>query len=617
MKKIAQVLLLTLAFPLYGRPITINNPADYHILDQFFRTMIKEEVFGYVLEGTKPLSALNIYPNNYLIFPHSRFFQWNILAEEAIEKWKQIAPEQKDFVFKIAEVFNHKFGGSYHELLFINRKKMQEIVDDNFDLFRLLLGPTIDNSSLAKFIADSPQPLDTIIKSNNTLMGILLGYGTHNSLMGGRLEEIEGSQGSLDLPPFSGDTLSQKAREKVDWNLQNYFLAAVESSTHDVAEKLFVKPGLGCVSLQEETEKITSQKEKVPLTLLKEKPTFILGAYRNKDNKKLFEIAQSSQKKIQILLSRPDLLEYVLEKITGEKPVINCSITSSNIRLPINGNGEAAVAEVVWQMAQELDKETIPTFIEAFCRCDPAENKKPKLRMVSGVLSGLKQAQSNLQVADAQLLTWCKTKDLKEIVPQGLYFECIKSGQGKSIDTSTDILVSYVIEDGLNHVLAAQHKSWIDLSQAIPAFAHGIKGMQEGETRKIYIHPKYGYGALTTLSPCVSLRAKVTLHQINAQAKGSLPPLTPIDLAWVNDPKFFEKVKEASYQNARYLGNLWGVWLNKSSDMDFFKLCNQLKQQAENKEERPLAKGKQRLCNRVFWNLITQVESRPEMKGQN
>src|ERR1700722_12124959 len=317
MKKMLQVVLLTLASSLYSTPITIDDPSDYYILDQFFRTMVKEEVFGYVLEGTKPLSALNIHPINYLMFPQSRFFKWNVFAEEAIERWSQMAPAQNSYVFKVVKGFNHKYGAPYHELLFINRLKMQEVVDSNLALFRFHLGPTIESPALAQFIADSPYSLDSIIKGNNTLIGILLGYGTHNSLMGARLEEIEGSHENLDLPPFSGDHLSQKAREKVDWNLQNYFLACTEGSSHAVSEKLVVQPGLGCSSLHEEMEKITSQKEEVPITLLKEQPTFIFGAYQNTSNTKLFERVRSSQNQIQTLLSRPDLLEYILEKITG------------------------------------------------------------------------------------------------------------------------------------------------------------------------------------------------------------------------------------------------------------------------------------------------------------
>lgn len=604
MKKIIQTLLLALVFPLYSTPIIINDPSDYHILDQFFRRMIKEEAFGYVLEGVKPLSALNQYPNNRLQFPHSRFFQWAVLTEEAIEKWHQLSPEQKEYVFKVTNVFNHEFG-SYHELLFINREKMKQTLDVNLALFRLLLGPTVESSSLAKFIADSRQSLNSIIKSNNTLMGILLGYGTHNSLMGGRVEEIEGAHGNLDLPPFSGDHLSQKAREQVDWDLQNYFLSRVEYSTPIIDKKLFIQPGLGCASIGEEEKLITSQKEALPACLLKEKPTFVFGAYRNTANEDLFAKAQSSQKCIQALLSKPDLLEYVLEKITGEKPVVNCNITpSQNMRLAIEGNAEEAVAEAMWQMVGELDKEMVPVFIDAFSRCDPANDKKPKMRIAPGILNGLKLARSNLQIADAQVLNWSKTKELKEIISQGLYIEKTKSGHGKFIDPFTDVLMSYVIEDGFGNIISAQHKCWIDLSQTIPAFAYGMKGMQEGETRKIYIHPKYGYGALTTLSPCVTLIAKVTLHQVNDQSTGNLPPLLPIDLNWINDSKFFEEVKEASYQDASYLGHLWGVWLSKSSDLSFSKLCNQLRQLAKNQVCKAISKDKEQLCNRVFWNLI-------------
>lgn len=604
MKQIIQALLLALAFPLYSTPITINDPLDYQILDQFFRKMIKEEAFGYVLEGNKPLSALNVYPNNHLQFPHSRFFQWSVLAEVAIEKWNLLAHEQKDYVFKIAKAFSHKFDGAYHELLFINREKMKEILDANLDLFRLLLGPTIDSALLVKFIADSPQSLDSIIKSNNMLMGILLGYGTYNSLMGGRVEEIEGAHGNLNLPPFSGDNLSQKARKYADWELQNYFLSCVDSMEYSNSEKLFIQPCLGCTSLQEEERQINSQKEDLPTILLKEKPAFVFGAYRNSGNKDLFEKVKASQKRIQVLLAKSDLLEYILEKITGEKPILNCTIPA-NIRLAINGNAEEAVAEAVWHMTMELEEEMISVFIEAFVRSDPTDNKKPKLRMAPGVLHGLKLARTNLQLADVQFLTWIKTKELKEIVPQGLYFENMKAGHGKYIGSSTDVLMSYFIEDGFGNILSAQHKCWIDLSHTIPGFANGIKGMQEGETRRIYIHPKYGYGALTTLSPCITLIAQVTLHQVNDQVTNNLPSLSSIDLNWVNDPQFFKEVKEASYQEANYLGYLWGVWLRKSFDLDFSKLCNRLKQLSINQEYPLLTKDKQQLCNYVFWNLIT------------
>lgn len=608
MKKIVQVLLFTFAFSLYSTPIIINDPSDYHILDQFFRKMINEEVFGYVLEGNKPLSALNIPSKNRLAYPHSRFFQWDILARVAIKKWNQLAPEQKGYVFKAADVLNHSLGEARHELLFINRKKMKETLDANLDLFRILLGPTIESSSLANFIADSPRSLDSIIKSNNTLMGILLGYGTYNSLMGGRWEEINGVNRNLDLPPFSGYNFSQKAREHPSWDLQNYFLSCVGAGIRTMTEKLFTEPGLGFPSLREEEKQIQLQEEAVPTPLLKEKPVFIFGAYKNGSNKELFEKAQSSQKRIQSLLSKPDLLEYVLEKITEEKPVVNCS-PSQNIRLVVNGNAEEAVSEALWEMVQELDEETIPAFMQAFSQCNPADNKRAKLRIAPRVLSGLKLARSNLEVAEAQFLTWSKTKDVEEVVPQGLYFENIKSGNGKYIDSSTDVLISYVIEDGLGNVLSAQHNCWMDLSQTIPAFAHGMQGMQEGETRKIYIHPKYGYGALTTLSPCVSLIAKVTLHGANDQITGNLPSLLPIDLNWVNDSKFFEEVKEISYQDATYLGHLWGVWLKKSSDLNFSQLCDRLKQLSENPVCRALTKDKQQLCDHVFWNLIVAAPS--------
>jgi hypothetical protein len=133
-----------------------------------------------------------------------------------------------------------------------------------------------------------------------------------------------------------------------------------------------------------------------------------------------------------------------------------------------------------------------------------------------------------------------------------------------------------------------------------------MKEMREGDMRHIYIHPAYGYGVLTTISPCTPLIAKVTLHQVNEQVKGILPPLTPIDIAWVKDSEFFNKVKEGNDQNARYMGYLWGTWLSKSRDIKFSVLCEHLKRLAGQQEVKSLSDKDYRLCNHVLWNLVVE-----------
>lgn len=603
MKKMILSILLTLALPLHGKPIIINDASDYHILDQFFKIMIREELFGYVLEGDKPLSSINIYPLDNLLSPQARSLKMKVLGQEAIDLWCRIAPQQKNFILKATKVTDHDY--SYYELLFINRSKLKGVLEENLNLFRFHIGPTIESSSLTDLISSSTPSLASIIKGNNILFGILSGYGTYNSLMGSRAEDIQGACDHLDCPPFINDNLSMQVREKVDWDLQNLFLGHSEPSKNALDEKFFISTSIGFDSLKSEGAQIASQQEELPPVLLQENPRFIFGPYQCESNKTLFENIINTQKKIQAVLSRSDFLEYVLEKITGEKPVINCSLISpTRMHLPLRGNAEESMAEFIVNAVQGLDDEGVPHFVDAFYLRKTEDNTKPKKRMLNGVFKGLKEAQKNLKLADSQLLAWSTKKSVVEVVPKYVYFERMKLGQGKSIEGATDLLLSYVVENGLGDVLTAQHRCWVDISTTIPAFAHCMKGMKEGEVRQIYIHPAYGYGALTTISPCTSLVVKVTLHQINEQEKKTLNPLVPINLSWVEDPSFFSTVKETHNQNARYIGHLWGVWLSKSKDLNFPVLCDRLKSLVKDQNKKPLSEENYRLCNRVFWNLI-------------
>ena len=129
--------------------------------------------------------------------------------------------------------------------------------------------------------------------------------------------------------------------------------------------------------------------------------------------------------------------------------------------------------------------------------------------------------------------------------------------------------------------------------------------MKEGEARKIYIHPVYGYGVTTTLPPCTFLIANVTLHKVNGHSKGVLPSLDPLELSWVNDPEVFREIEHSTLTLARSLGSRWGVWLGNSPDLNFVKLCEELNFLSQ-MDCPPLSNEEQQMCNRVFWNIMAQ-----------
>jgi hypothetical protein len=608
------ILFQLLIVRIFADPIRINSDNDYQVLNQFFRVMFAQSEYGYVLDGSKPASQMNISSLGNLIAPQSSNFQTEVLAREAIPVWKKLLPVQKNFVLKISEINDESFLTSSYELVFINVQKLKETIQSNIDLFRYVLGPTINAEQLTEYIIRSQEPLDVILRDDKVLTGIVLGYGSYNSLMHSRAEEIQNAQVVNDIPPFHPHSNLMNQKGVAQWNdmqIKTLFLAhaGFAEGSSKITEKKILTPGLGFTKTEDELSHILTFHENIADTLASEKPRFIFGAYKNNENQQLMKSLSNSQKKIQSSLARQDFLESILEKITGEMPIIReTAKVAKNNHMPLNANAEIEVVHALWQMVSHLDPETVPEFIDAFCLGDRSEIKREPASVTPGSIGGLKRALSNLQFVETWFSTIPQEKSLKEILPGYLYFEQTKVGEGKILDSHDRLLVSYVIEDGYGNVLSANHRYWIKLSDTIPGFAQGVQGMQEGESRTLYIHPALAYGAFTTLPPCLLLCVKVTVHEIPEQPKALPYALIPIDLSWIKESNFYQKVEQGNYQIAKTLGSRWGSWIKQSIDLDFSNVCTHLKricnENGPSYSTLKVIKDNRGCCNRVFWNLI-------------
>ena len=589
-------------------PLKIDDPQDYAILDRFFRMMCERSEYGYVLDGTKPVSQMDVFPLDDLIAPQNTNFEVNACAREAIRVWNKISPQQSDYVLKATEIKDSTFIYPFYELTFINVPKLQAEIEANLNLFRYILGPTLDAKQLVKHILESDVPLSKVLKEDNVLTGIVLGFGAHNSLMHCRAEEIQNSLAANDTPPFipNSSFMEENGVYQCD-EIQHkvIFLALAGASTSELNEVSSLTPKLGFSTLDEELDAIMALSEKPSKTLATQMPRLIFGAYGDKGNQTIIADLEKSQEQTQNILARSDFLEHVLERITSEIPEITCNVSTP--QLGFCENAEVEVAETVWNMCNQLDVDTVWEFVEAFCRCDPSEIKKGWSHAVPGSFDGLKMAKANLELADAWFATMPEKGNLKTIKPGLLYFEQTKVGEGKAVKGADQLLVSFVIEDGEGNVLTAHHNTWIQLSATIPGFAHGVHGMREGGARTLYIHPSLAYGALTTLAPCTSIIAKVTVQQVDVGSIAQLPKLEPLDLAWVKDREFYERISSAHIQLATSFGSRWGTWLKESDDLDFAKVCAYLKQYQKTKAS-PKEKECAQVSNQVFWNLITKVD---------
>lgn len=67
-----------------------------------------------------------------------------------------------------------------NNIILINKKAFLKIVNQYLTVFRKILGKNVTAKSLLKTIEENQQ-FDSVIKNNQMLKGILLGYGVHNS----------------------------------------------------------------------------------------------------------------------------------------------------------------------------------------------------------------------------------------------------------------------------------------------------------------------------------------------------------------------------------------------------------------------------------------------------
>jgi FKBP-type peptidyl-prolyl cis-trans isomerase len=553
------------------------------------------EEYGYVLEGTKPISLRNFFPLD--CFPITKDFKYDenefnntLLVREAIPIWNKFCSKQDRFVLK-AVALNKQVSSfqSTLEVSFINILKLKEVIQENIDLFRYVLGPAITTQQIVDTIVNSDQPLINTLKHDLSLLGIVLGFGSHNSIVGGRLETIFAFSISKDYPPFTPQSYLIQDNNDHSFNAltpERYGIYYLELAGGDDSNFRVDLPRLkshpSFVNLEEEVRILDQLEEPFP-SYLWEQPKFVFGAFKGgPSNQPLFKHLHKTQKKIQTLLERSDFLEFILSKISEEKPLIRVkkvSLAATSLTPKFNSE---MWNEILLNAANRFEgKEKKLAFIKAFCDPTDAFRTPPTMMGASlAALKGLKTARHNLVKADAQFEKLSQDNSLKEIVSKRLYFKTVSPGNGKELKREDRVRISFVIEDQEGNILFANHDSWLDLSQTIPGFAHAIQGMHIQEKRTLFIHPTFAYGALTTLPPCSSLIIRVQLLDIDSQAYGMLPSLTPIDLSWVQEDSYYKDIEESLEQQPYFSGSFYRLMLDKLKSSDQTTFIDSLKKYA-------------------------------------
>ena len=566
MKPISLVLSFILCISCYARTVCIDSSRDYAILDQFFKMAFILEEYGYVLEGSKPISLRNfLSPED---FPITKDFKQDeielknsLLVREAITVWNKLYGDQNNFALK-AKPLDNRATFPNLELSFINIPKLRQVIEKNIDLFHYVLGPTLTTESLIDRIISSDESLAKILNYDLPLIGIVLGFGSHNSIVGGRQESICALSISKDHPPFAPQSylMQDKGEHSLDFltpeRYGTYYLEFAGGDDNYFRVKFPpLRPLSNFSNLEEELKAIDALEESLPSSLL-ERPKYVFGAYRGGPaNQPFFKQLLEAQKKIRILVERPDFLECILMRVSSEKPLIRFDKKALSLQKPM-GRFVAKWNDILKQAASRFEsKEKRTAFIQALSH-STKNNCNPPVMIGASVaaLEGLKKARRNLAKANKCFERLSKDLSLTPVASKLLYFKTTNTGRDREIKGGNHVRIGYIIEDQEGNILSANHDIWLHLSQTIPGFAHGVQGMHVQEKRTLFIHPSLGYGALTTLPPCSALVVKVHLIDVDQQSTGLLPPLTQVDLSWIEKDSFYKDLEDSLKQQPYFAG---------------------------------------------------------------
>ena len=567
-------------------PIHIDDKRDYEILAQFLKMGVLEEGYGYVLQGIKPVSIRNFYGLDEfpiakdLKYAESEFAK-TLLVKEVIPIWNRLCSHQKNFVLKAVNLQSPGSIEPFWEIQFINISALKRLINKNINLFRYVLGPAVHSEQIVEQIAYSDEELSNILHHDLVLEGIVLGFGTHNSLVGGRSETLLAQTISRDCAPFIPKHHLMKTMGLPPECYGSYFLAfnGGDDSCFKKEHSL-LQPSSGFLNVEEELLALDSMNETFPPSLM-EKPEFIFGAFKGgPSNRPFFKHLQQVQKQVQTLLQKPDFFEQVLEKIGGEKPLITCdkpAVFCPLLFFSENADVKKWVRILKSAMNHFEDKERKLAFIEAFSHPSASFRSAPKMMGASKAeLKGLKTALRNLAVANTFFETLSKDTSLEEILPKQLYFRTTFTGVGKELKGTDRVRIGYIIEDLEGTVLFAHHDMWLSLSETIPGLAYGTQGMHVGEKRTLQIHPTLAYGAMTTLPPCIGLTIKVHLLDVDEKSTKALTSLKPLDLTWIQNPLLYSSVEESLRQQPYYAGSFYRDLLDKITELDKISLIAEL-----------------------------------------
>jgi hypothetical protein len=224
-------------------------------LQPFFKLLFQRSEFGYTLFGQKPMS----FYSYFIKLPPESFIFTNI-SDPKIEKHYLIHDKYKDnfccnnYIILDQLCISKKFptSGIVRDILIINKQAFRETVNDYLPLFKERLSQATCADSLLKDIELGKNVLFDVLKEDELLWGILLGYGSHNSEIYARREAIKNGKA---IVPFQGYSSLEEELDAIDDLLVGF--------THEYFIDLIPLPMFMCDAKHIETQMLKKKYQQV------------------------------------------------------------------------------------------------------------------------------------------------------------------------------------------------------------------------------------------------------------------------------------------------------------------------------------------------------------------
>lgn len=468
------------------------------VLEAFFRTLIADSEAGYVMYGAKPVCIMGFSIEDKFNV-ENELHRMDVDLFEGVKVWKELKPQNENLIIHVYEEPD-SLVPQYKHLLVINRGLFFAIVQKNLSLFQYILGPEVTPSSLLTELLKPNSTWHSTLKDSKVLIGILLGFGTNNSIYESRLEALQDYLFQGENIPFKGKV------EEFGISNQMFRDMILVSASRKVTERIL--PSFGFKTLKEEYSSLLSKLEASSTALVRDKPGFIFGRIKNDpETKPLIEKLEATQKRIQNLLNSKTFLSDVLKEF-------QCANTLGNTSTESLDEYSKLIAAHIWDILEDDDGLYQDNFLigmESDRPLDDHEFDYRKNEALSQISQNLEKTTKLFQQLDTDA-------NYLKIIPDKLYFKILKSGQGECLKGATNTKLSYAIYDDENNILVEKRCQLIDLNEVVPGLALGVIGMSKGEIREIVIHPCLSYGLNTSFEKGISFNAVVQLHEFGSTA---------------------------------------------------------------------------------------------------